>query len=156
MAFDGWEAAVDRPRHRLSQLSQHDKIAIALHDFSSITDPDVVEFDYADGPNGVRGHYGATAFPSMLALAASLDRQLAAERCCRRGGADPGCACHGYPLCGEQLRVVTDRRGQPAPGVRLQSTFRCRRARCTRSTWNRFAAHWLGKAWPASWAPTTA
>ena len=51
-----------------------DKIAIALHDFASVQDPDVVVFDYADGPNGVRGHLGATAFPSMLAMAASFDR----------------------------------------------------------------------------------
>ena len=40
-------------------------------------DPDVVVFDYADGPNGVRGHLGATAFPSMPAMAASFDRELA-------------------------------------------------------------------------------
>ena len=79
MAFDSWEATADRARNQLAELSQHDKIAIALHDFASVQDPEVIEFDYADGPNGVRGHYGATAFPSMLAMGASFDRQLAAE-----------------------------------------------------------------------------
>ena len=73
-----WEPALDRARDQLALLSRSDKIAIALHDFASVSDPDVIVFDYADGPNGVRGHVGATAFPSMLAMAASFDRQLAA------------------------------------------------------------------------------
>jgi beta-glucosidase len=38
---------------------------------------DFVPFDYCDGPNGVIGHQGATAFPSALALAASFDLKLA-------------------------------------------------------------------------------
>ena len=73
-----WEPALDRAHDQLALLSRSDKIAIALHDFASVSDPDVMVFDYADGPNGVRGHVGATAFPSMLAMAASFDRQLAA------------------------------------------------------------------------------
>ena len=67
MARDGWEASADQARTRLSQLSQDDKIAIALHDFAvCLRRPTSCAFDYADGPNGVRGHHGATAFPSML------------------------------------------------------------------------------------------
>ena len=73
-----WTSALEEAHKRLAQLSRADKIAIALHDFGSVQDPDVVAFDYADGPNGVRGHLGATAFPSMPAMAASFDRQLAA------------------------------------------------------------------------------
>ena len=66
-------------------LSLEDKLAIALHDFAAVTAEDFVPFDYCDGPNGVRGHQGATAFPSTLALAASFDRDLA-----RRYGAALG------------------------------------------------------------------
>jgi hypothetical protein len=79
MAVVSWAAAAERARNRLIRLSQDDKIAIALHHFAAVDAPDVVPFDYADGPNGVRGHPGATAFPSALALAASFDRGLAAE-----------------------------------------------------------------------------
>ena len=68
-----------RRRNGWPGLAPSDKVAIALHDFAGVGAPDVVPFDYADGPNGVRGHQGATAFPSMLALAAGFDRQLAAE-----------------------------------------------------------------------------
>ncbi len=72
-----WEAAVDRALARLNRLSRVDKLAIALHDFAAVTAEDFVPFDYCDGPNGVRGHQGATAFPSTLALAASFDQELA-------------------------------------------------------------------------------
>jgi hypothetical protein len=34
MALVSWEAPADRARNRLTQLSQDDKIAIALHDFA--------------------------------------------------------------------------------------------------------------------------
>ena len=78
MANDLWRTDVGQARERLARLSPSDKVAIALHDFAGVAASDVVGFDYADGPNGVRGHQGATAFPSMLALAASFDRQLAA------------------------------------------------------------------------------
>ena len=44
-------------------LSLEDKLAIALHDFAAVSAEDFVPFDYCDGPNGVRGHQGATAFP---------------------------------------------------------------------------------------------
>jgi len=80
-----WEQAVHRALERVNRLSREDKIAIALHDFSAVTAEDFVPFDYCDGPNGVRGHQGATAFPSTLALAASFDRELA-----RRYGAALG------------------------------------------------------------------
>ena len=72
-----WDDAVGSATHKLGQLSRADKLAIARHDFASVADPDVIEFDYADGPNGVRGHPGATAFPAMPALAATFDQQLA-------------------------------------------------------------------------------
>jgi hypothetical protein len=45
VALDSWQTAADRARNRLSKLTQHDKIAIALHDFASVEDADVVEFD---------------------------------------------------------------------------------------------------------------
>ena len=77
MAHDSWRTDLTKARERLARLSPSDKVAIALHDFAGVA-ADVVPFDYADGPNGVRGHQGATAFPSMLALAASFDRRLAA------------------------------------------------------------------------------
>ena len=89
MALVSWEAAADRARNRLTQLPQADKIAIALHDFAAVNAPGVVPFAYADGPNGVRGHLGATAFPSALALAASFDRALAAEYGPSRGKSRP-------------------------------------------------------------------
>lgn len=50
---------------------------VALADFAGA--PDVVAFSYADGPNGIRGVPGATAFPSALAIAAAGDRELAEE-----------------------------------------------------------------------------
>ena len=37
-------------------LSLEDKLAIALHDFATVTAEDFVPFDYCDGPNVVRGH----------------------------------------------------------------------------------------------------
>jgi beta-glucosidase len=49
-------------------------IAIALGDLPSAGLPELV---YSDGPNGVRGAVGATAFPSGPALAASFDPDLA-------------------------------------------------------------------------------
>jgi hypothetical protein len=80
-----WERAVNRALERVNRLSLEDKLAIALHEFSEVTVDDFVPFDYCDGPNGVRGHQGATAFPSTLAQAASFDRELA-----RRYGAALG------------------------------------------------------------------
>jgi beta-glucosidase-like glycosyl hydrolase len=80
-----WEQAVDRAQERVNRLSLEDKLAVALHDFAAVTAENFVPFDYCDGPNGVRGHEGATAFPSTLALAASFDRELA-----RRYGAALG------------------------------------------------------------------
>ena len=58
-----WEQAVNRALERVNRLSREDKLAIALHDFAAVTVEDFVPFDYCDGPNGVRGHEGATAFP---------------------------------------------------------------------------------------------
>jgi hypothetical protein len=72
-----WKQAVERADERLNQLSHEDKLAIALHDFAAVSATDFVPFDYCDGPNGVRGHQGATAFPSALSVAASFDRTLA-------------------------------------------------------------------------------
>jgi len=80
-----WEEAVHRALERVNGLSRGHKLAIALHDVVAVTAEDFVPFDYCDGPNGVRGHLGATAFPSTLALAASFDRALA-----RRYGATLG------------------------------------------------------------------
>jgi beta-glucosidase len=80
-----WEQAVNRALERVNQLSLEDKLALALHDFAAVSAENFVPFDYCDGPNGVRGHQGATAFPSTLALAASFDQDLA-----RRYGAALG------------------------------------------------------------------
>jgi beta-glucosidase len=80
-----WEQAVNRALERVSRLSREDNLAVALHDFAAVTAQDFVPFDYCDGPNGVRGHQGATTFPSTLALAASFDQGLA-----RRYGAALG------------------------------------------------------------------
>jgi beta-glucosidase-like glycosyl hydrolase len=72
-----WEQAAHRALERVGRLSGEDKLAIALHDFAAVSAEDFVSFDYCDGPNGVRGHHGATAFPSALAVAASFDQELA-------------------------------------------------------------------------------
>lgn len=48
---------------------------LALADFAGA--PEVVGFSYADGPSGIRGAVGATAFPGTLALAATADPELA-------------------------------------------------------------------------------
>lgn len=48
--------------------------AIALGDLEAAGLPRLV---WSDGPNGIRGANGATAFPSSTALAASFDRDLA-------------------------------------------------------------------------------
>jgi hypothetical protein len=56
-----WEQAVDRAIGRVKRLSHKDKLALALHDFAAVIADDFVPFDYCDGPNGVRGHQGATA-----------------------------------------------------------------------------------------------
>jgi beta-glucosidase len=72
-----WEQAGARAHERVNHLTREDKLAIALHDFAAVSATDIVPFDYCDGPNGVRGHQGATAFPSALAVAASFDRDLA-------------------------------------------------------------------------------
>jgi beta-glucosidase len=77
LAARRWEQAVNRALERVNKLSRKDKLAIALHEFAEVTAEDFVPFDYCDGPNGIRGHQGATAFPSTLALAASFDRGLA-------------------------------------------------------------------------------
>lgn len=74
-----WAAAREAAQGRLERLSEDDKLAIALAEFDRVSDPDVVPFVYADGPNGVRDALDATAFPATLALAASFDRELAAE-----------------------------------------------------------------------------
>jgi beta-glucosidase-like glycosyl hydrolase len=50
---------------------------LLLADFAG--DPSIAAFSYADGPSGIRGAAGATAFPTTIALAASADRELAAE-----------------------------------------------------------------------------
>ena len=70
----------------MHKLSRDDKLAIALHDFAAVTAEDFVPFDYCDGPNGIRGHQGASAFPSTLALAAAV--LPARQRGCH-GAADP-------------------------------------------------------------------
>jgi beta-glucosidase len=80
-----WEHAIERALERVDRLSREDKLTIALHDFAAVTADDFIPFDYCDGPNGVRGHQRATAFPSTLPLAASFDRELA-----RRYGAALG------------------------------------------------------------------
>ena len=79
---------------------------------------DVVDFDYADGPNGVRGHHGATAFPSMLALAASFDRRLAAE--------------YGVALAHEVLAAGRNADLLPGPGRGPGAVGRPRRATAQR------------------------
>jgi len=56
------------------ELSYDQKVAVAMNDLPAAGLP---EFIYTDGPNGIRGAEGATAFPSGLAVAASFDRDLA-------------------------------------------------------------------------------
>lgn len=51
------------------------KVEIALGRTEAV--PGVPALAYVDGPNGVRGADGATAYPSCLVLAATFDRQLA-------------------------------------------------------------------------------
>ena len=51
-------------------------VALVLGDFTAAGLPPLI---YADGPNGIRGAAGATAFPSSLAIAASFDIELAAR-----------------------------------------------------------------------------
>lgn len=53
--------------------SEREAVALGLWEGA----PGVVPFVYVDGPNGVRGADGATAFPSPLAVAASFDVGLA-------------------------------------------------------------------------------
>lgn len=55
-------------------LSYDQKVAVALNDLPAAGLPGFV---YTDGPNGIRGANGATAFPSGLAVAASFDVSLA-------------------------------------------------------------------------------
>lgn len=55
-------------------LSREQKIALALMDFPAAGFPEMI---WTDGPNGVRGAVGATAFPSGLAVAASFDQDVA-------------------------------------------------------------------------------
>ena len=74
--FD-WTDALTRAEARLSKMSHEDKVAIALHDYAAVDAEEIIVFDYADGPNGIRGHIGATAFPSALALASTFDRGTA-------------------------------------------------------------------------------
>ncbi|QKJ20515.1 glycoside hydrolase family 3 protein [Microbacterium hominis] len=55
-------------------ISYEDKVAVALNDLPAIGLPELI---YTDGPNGIRGAIGATAFPSGLAIAAAFDPDLA-------------------------------------------------------------------------------
>ncbi|WP_137845420.1 glycoside hydrolase family 3 C-terminal domain-containing protein [Microbacterium sp. 2FI] len=55
-------------------LTHEQKIAVALNDLPAADLPELI---YTDGPNGIRGADGATAFPSGLAVAASFDVDLA-------------------------------------------------------------------------------
>ncbi|MCP1415559.1 glycoside hydrolase family 3 protein [Paenarthrobacter sp. A20] len=64
----------DTARSDVAHLSHEQKVALALMDFPAAGFPEMV---WTDGPNGVRGAEGATAFPAGLAVAASFDQALA-------------------------------------------------------------------------------
>jgi len=59
----------------LATLDRTEKEALAMGRWDDA--PSAVPFVYTDGPNGVRGADGATAYPSPLALAATFDTTLA-------------------------------------------------------------------------------
>ena len=66
-----WRASREwRPGTALSDESAR---RLVLTDFAAV--PEVVAFSYADGPSGIRGAVGATAFPTTIALAATGDRR---------------------------------------------------------------------------------
>jgi hypothetical protein len=102
----------------VSRLSQEDKLAIALHDFASVNAEDFTPFDYCDGPNGVRGYQGATAFPSTLALAASFDRDFA----------------HTYGVALSREVLNAGKNAILAPGLDIA---RCRRPVASAKVWVR-------------------
>jgi beta-glucosidase len=74
MQNNSTKSATDQPRPLL--LSREQKEALALMDFPAAGFPEMV---WTDGPNGIRGAAGATAFPAGLAVAASFDQDLAQE-----------------------------------------------------------------------------
>lgn len=54
-----------------------EKVALALGDYEAVAHHGVPALRFADGPNGVRGTEGSTAFPCGLSLAATFDVDLA-------------------------------------------------------------------------------
>lgn len=69
----------DRVAALVAALSREEKIALARSDFAALSQRGLPALVYADGPCGVRGVDGVTAFPITLALAATFDRELARE-----------------------------------------------------------------------------
>lgn len=61
----------------LAALSEDDRTAITLADWSPLTDRGLPFPHYVDSGSGLRGVDGATAFPVGLALAATFDAELA-------------------------------------------------------------------------------
>jgi beta-glucosidase len=61
----------------LAELTEDERAAIALADWSPLTDRGLRHPHYADCGTGLRGVEGATAFPVGIALAASFDIELA-------------------------------------------------------------------------------
>src|SRR5215472_2465274 len=75
-----WQDPSQPPSQRadelLAALSNDQKIAIALGDFSTVSTLGVPALSSDDGPNGIRAS-GTTAMPSAQALASTFDRALA-------------------------------------------------------------------------------
>lgn len=61
----------------LATMTFAEKVALALGDYGAVAHRGVPALQFADGPNGVRGAEGSTAFPCGLSVAATFDVDLA-------------------------------------------------------------------------------
>jgi beta-glucosidase len=97
----------------LGDLSQDEKVGVALSDWSPLQQRGLPWPHYVDAGTGLRGVEGATAFPAGIALAASFDEHLA-ERYGSAVGAEARSA--GYTvLLGPTLDPTRDPRGGRIP-----------------------------------------
>ena len=97
----------------LADLSQDEKIAVALSDWTPVQRRGLPWPHYVDAGTGLRGVDGATAFPAGIALAASFDEDLA-EQYGSAVGAEVRTA--GYSvLLGPTLDLARDPRGGRIP-----------------------------------------
>ncbi|MBE0696950.1 MAG: hypothetical protein IH586_08500, partial [Anaerolineaceae bacterium] len=82
--MDPTQSSLKRAELLLAALSFEQKIQMALAASSEegkamLGDFNIPDLVLRDGPNGVRGETGVTAFPSAQALAAAFNRALAEE-----------------------------------------------------------------------------